>query len=205
MSENTQATPTITLSQEQYKALMERMAKLENASIGSPVVRPNEAKSRKVTVLFVENQPIIGFANRGTSRIPQYVYPGKLDPEHSKEWIPYVDVLVRNTSKEPGALPLCFSIPFTDLMNNADPIECAVEKIEEKDWHITDGVTTGRTYQEGTYFMIESGIIPLDVKGITRFYTVKLPDGTSVRLHERYVNIVRGKDVVGKQILPPQE
>lgn len=167
--------------------MMTRMAKLENNIIGSPVQRAQTPKNRKVTILFIEGQPVIGYANRGSESHPRYIYNGRQDPQHHNEFIQFIDVLVRNA--DPKALPLCFSLPYTQFLEESEKIECPILKTESKDWTVDQGITTGRTFQEGTYFMIESGIIPVEVKGVTQFFTVQLPDGTEVKLHERYVNI----------------
>lgn len=180
---------TITLTQEQFDALMLRVAKVENSVIGSPVVRPTQPKGRKVTVLLIEGQPVIGYVNRGTAAHPRYIYNGRQDPTRHNEFVQYIDVLVRNP--DPKGLPMSFSLSYVEFLQESEKVECPITDIKEKEWVIDQGVTTGRTYQEGTYYMIDAGIIPLEVKGKTRFYTVTLPDKSSVTLHEQYVNITK--------------
>lgn len=180
---------TITISEAQWKAVQEKLGMLEDKIIGSPIKSPQSPKNRTVTVTFIEGQPVIGYANRGTESSPRYVYNGQSDPQHHNEFIQFVDVLVRNP--DPKALPNCFSIPFTQFLQESEKKDCSILEKSSKEWSVDQGVTTGRTYQDGTYFMIESGVIPVEVKGLTTFYTVQLPDGSAVKLHERYVNITK--------------
>ena len=180
---------TVTLTEGQWTEIQHKLARLEDKIIGSSVPVARKPKGSKVTVTFIEGQPVIGYANRGTETHPRYVYNGTQDPNHHNEFMQYVDVLVRNPN-DPNQ-PHCFSLPYVQFLQESQKVECPITNIEEKEWTINQGVTTGRTYQDGTYYMIESGVIPVEVQGKTRFFTVTLPDGSSVVLHEQYVNITK--------------
>lgn len=158
------------------KKLMERFSREEN-----PTQKQKETKERLVTVFFIADKPVIGYANRGTENRPKYIYE-KRDPMDDKNILAYVDVIVEGREKP-------ISLDYNEFMRECDRKECKVVKVEEKEWTINQGNTFGRSYMEGTYHMIEGVLVPVEVKGMTRIFTVEIPEGGEATIHERYINI----------------
>lgn len=156
------------------------------AKLGGDTRKPDTVKKHKATVFFIENQPVVGYMNRGVENSPVYIYE-KPDPARQGEFLPYVDVVVRNA--DPKGQPTVYSLNYLEFMRECARQECEIVKVDKIPWVINQGVTTGRSFKEGTYYMIEGALVPVEVRGTTNMYTMALPDGTQVTLHERYVNI----------------
>lgn len=154
------------------------------AQVGEPTPKPREIKDRKVVIFFINNEPVIGYVNKGSPNRPVYIYE-KPDPNRPGEYLPYVDVLCRNT-KDPVKLN------YLEFLQESDRQECKILKTEWTEWTENQGRVQGRAFEEGTYNMSETGtIVPVEVKGKTAVFTVQLPDGSQLDIHERYCNINR--------------
>lgn len=173
----------VTVSATELAAIIEMNKKLMEKLSGAPVEKPREITERKITVFFIDNEPVIGYVNRGSEVKPTYIYE-KPDANRPGEYLPFVDVLTRNHLDKP------YKINYIEFLQESDRKECKVIKVEWKPWVINQGRTAARSFEEGTYNMTESGtIVPVEVKGKTGIYTVELPDGSQVEIHERYANI----------------
>jgi hypothetical protein len=163
---------------ERNKQLAEALGNEEKGSYAG--LKPNEIKDRTVRITFVDGKAIKGFVNRGTDTRPSYVYE-KPDPENPKERILYVDVAL-NGVKE------ALSVPYNQLLREGLREECRVVKVKEEEWREVQGQTVQKVVNN--YSTEETGVIvPIEVLGKTRIFTVELPDGGEMDIHENYVNI----------------
>lgn len=178
---------TVTLTMEQWNKIQDTLSKHDKALYGSPIVDAEKAKFHTVKISFVEEQPVIGFVNRGTTSSPRSVYPGRTDPSRPNEFIEYVDVIVRNPADREK--PQVFALPYNDFLRESRKVACKIVSTRIKEIVTQDGVTTGRTFKPDTYIMEERGIVPVIVKVTRRFYTVELPDSTTEEIDEMYVNM----------------
>lgn len=157
---------------------------MERGSTGNPLNRPKETKvtDRTVTVMFVDEKPVIGYVNKGSAQRPIYIYE-KQDPVRPTEYIAYVDVVLLGVDKPK-------TLNYVEFLQQADRTDCKILKKEEKEWTISQGTTVGRRFVEGTYHMVDTdALVPVEIKGKTSVFTVELPDKSSTEIHERYVNI----------------
>lgn len=143
-------------------------------------LKPDEVKENTVRILFVDGKAVQGFHNRGTDTRPSFVYE-KPDPQNPKEVILYVDVIF-NGEEEPVA------VPYNELLRDSLREECKIKKTDVKPWDIVQGKTTQKVVKD--YATEETGIlIPIKVVGETRVFTVALPDGKEMEIHENFVNM----------------
>lgn len=135
-----------------------------------------------MTVLFINGLPVVGYVNRGTDTSPTYIYESP-DPKNTKEMMLFVDVLLKGE-----AAPV--RLGYTEFLREAEKKDCLVKKIDSEPWEIEQGRVEVMTVPEGKYYSTATGIVvPVEIKGVTRFFTVVLPGGEELVLHERYVNI----------------
>lgn len=182
---------TVTVSKAQLDSILAQNAEIleENRRLSQSIVadnqkpntlRPDEVKERTVRILFVDGKAVQGFKNVGTDTRPSYVY-SKPDPENPKERILFVDVLF-NGSKE------AVSVPYNDLLREGIREECKILNEEKKEWDVTQGQTTQKVVKD--YATEETGIlVPIRVIGEKRVFTVALPEGGEMVIHENFVNM----------------
>lgn len=165
----------------QNKILMEKNSELaEGGEDKGKVEAPTEITDRTVSIVFVDDKPVQAFKNRGTKERPAYVYE-KPNPENPKEMILFVDALFPG---EPDAVPLAYN----DLLREGLRENCAILKVEATPWTIGQGKTTKKMVNN--YAMEETGVVvPMEVKGTTSVFTVQLPNGDTMDVHENFVNI----------------
>lgn len=143
-------------------------------------LRPEEIKERTVRIMFIDGKPVQAFANRGTDARPNYVY-SKPDPDDPKERILFVDVLFLGEDKPTP-------VPYNDLLREGEREECKIVKEDKKEWDVTQGQTTQKVVKD--YATEETGVlVPIKVIGETRVFTVKLPNGKEMDIHEKFVNM----------------
>lgn len=137
-------------------------------------------KKRTVRILFMDGKAVQGFRNRGTDTRPEYVYED-MDPKNPKERILFVDVYFYG-EKEPE------TVPYNDMLHNGIREECEILDTKEKEWSNRHGMTVRKVVNN--YATEETGVmVPLEVLGKTRTFTVKLPGGEEMAVHENYVNM----------------
>lgn len=162
------------------KDLTAKVAQMEGQSGG--VYKAPSAKERTATVSFVNGKPVIGYVNRGTTTKPMYVYEAP-DPQNPRDRKLYVDLILEG-QKDP------VKVGYMEFMTEAEHKECLIVKIDKDAWEQTQGVTEKKEVPEGEYYMTASGIVvPVEIKGEIRWYTLRMADGKEIKLHERYVNI----------------
>lgn len=162
---------------DQNRTLMSSATR-EDTSAGT--LKPDEVKENTVRILFVDGKAVKGFANRGTDDRPTYVYE-KTDPQNPKENVLHVDVLFHGEDKP-------VSVPYLDLLRDSLREECKIKKTDVKPWDIVQGQTTQKVVKD--YATEETGIlVPIKVIGETRVFTVALPDGKEMEIHENFVNM----------------
>lgn len=148
-----------------------------------PTLLRKEVEEKTVRVAFIDGKPVIGYKNRGTETRPQYAYE-RPDPENPKEMILYIDVLLDGVDE---AQP----IRYKELMNEAEHTPCKVLKTESKPWEVLQGTVEAMQLPEGDKYRMESKgyKTPVGATGVTRTYTVQLPDGKELKISDQYVNI----------------
>lgn len=177
----------IQVPESEFKSLVQGMKKMQGelASMKVEDGKPKLAKQvtdRAITVCFVNNKPVIGYVNRGTEDKPSYIYEGP-NPARPTEYILFVDVILKG-EKDP------LKLQYIEFVEQSEKHECLVTGTRKEPWETVSGTTDRVTVPEGAYYMTPTGVIvPLEVRGVISFYTVTLPDGTSLELHERYANI----------------
>jgi hypothetical protein len=168
---------------EQNKQLIEENKKLrEDGSSPSRRIL-KEVTDRTVKVAMVDNKMVVGYANKGVESKPQYVYE-KPDPKDPKNMLLYVD-LILDGEKDP------VSVNYNEFIDQAERVKCKVIKVEDKQWKIQQGWTKKKEIDG--YSTVELDFdVPIDVIGVTRFFTVELPvdrGGKQITLHESYINL----------------
>lgn len=169
----------------QNKELLTRNRELADAvgnikDVPDGVKQPKAVTDRTVRVLFLEGKAVLGFKNRGEDTRPVYVYE-KADPVKKDEVNLFVDVILAG-EEEP------VSTNYNDLLHDAERRECKIVKVDEQEWRVVQGQTSKKVVNN--YATEETGImVPIEVLGKTRTFTVALPDGEEVAIHENYVNM----------------
>lgn len=166
--------------QKNQQEMAKKIAGLESGD------KPKIMKSPKehlITVSFVNGKPVVGYVNRGTPDKPVYIYEA-VNPKKPSEYLLYVDVILKGDEQNPVRLV------YLEFMEQAERHECLVTKTRDEPWETFSGTVNRKTVPEGEYYTDELGIVvPLEVKGVIKFYTVRLPDGKEIELHERFCNI----------------
>lgn len=179
----------VSISEADFKELLRQNAEMISAlkQNGSNFVgvRRNPTKERNVSVLCIDGKPVIGYVNRGgDENRPTFIYEGP-NPDDPKDRILFVDVILKGMDK-------AVKLNYVDFLREAERKICKVLKTEEKPWSVEQGEVEVTEQPDGEYYTRGTGIyVPAGTKGVTRFYTVEMPDHSELTLHERYVNIAR--------------
>jgi len=162
---------------EQNRALLTNQTKDEGRMDS---LRPEEIKKRTVRIVFVDGNAVQAFDNKGTAQRPSYVY-NRPDPKNPKEPLAYVDVYFFGEDK---AVP----VPYVDLLREGTREECTILKTDIKEWDMVQGQTTQKVVKD--FDTQDTGIlVPIRVIGEKRMFTVALPDGKEMDVHETFVNM----------------
>jgi hypothetical protein len=169
----------------ELKALMEQNRELmrqiqeKTQDNGSPIKVHRPITKREVSVRFISNKPVIGFANKGVESRPTFVYKAP-NPSDPKESIEFVDVILLG-DKEP------IKVPYLDFLRDSDRRQCTVLETKEEPWEIEQGSVRQKSIVD--YSSIETDIIvPVLITGVARSFVV-LIDGNRVEINEKYVNM----------------
>lgn len=187
----------VEISQDQLQALIDNQAKTEaelkrlakeNAEIKGLASEGGTKKLKEVSERYAEVRmldgfAVIGFKNKGTERRPRYIYE-KPDPLDPKKNVNYVDVILENGEVK--------TIKHEEFLEDAERVKSLIVNIKEQPWEINQGQT--RRKEVDGYSLLELDyVVDLVVKGITRTYTLRLPeadfDGREVEIYEDYVNM----------------
>lgn len=180
---------TVTVPKSEFMSIVENMNKMQseiaslkaNNNSGKPV---KVAGGQTVTISYVNGKPVVGYGNHGSSDKPQYIYEAP-NPMRPNEYLLYVDVIIQGVEKP-------IKLLYNEFMEQAEHHVCTVVSVRKMPWVVTGDEVTKKVVGESEYATTDTGIIvPMEVKGETRFFKVKLPDGSELELHERYVNINR--------------
>ena len=191
------STDKVEIDPAQLKALIDNQAKLEgdmkklqkdNAELKGLSSEQGARKLKEVTeriaeVRVLDDKAIVGFKNKGSERRPRYIYE-KPDPLDPRQNVNYVDVI-----DEDGKV---ITIKHEEFLEEAERVRAKIVNVKENPWVINQG-STRRKELDG-YSLVELDfIVDLEVKGITRTYTLRLPDdgfdGREVEIYEDYVNM----------------
>lgn len=181
-------TVTVSKSELEYlvasnKALREDVNNLKkSAGEDEPTLLNKEVREHKARVTFIDGKPVVGFVNKGTDRQPLFVYE-EVNPLNKSETILYVDVLLHGVKE-------AYKIKYADLMRNAQREECLIKSFKEEDWENIQGKVEESRLEGDDFTRSGTGrIVPIGATGKTRLYTMVLPNGTELELHEAYLNI----------------
>lgn len=144
-------------------------------------------KEHTVSICFVNDKPVIGYANKGTASRPTYVYALR-DINDPKREVLYVDLLLHG-QKEPIK-----QVSYNDFVRDAEVHHCIILETHKDEWVYETGVTGKKVIKDEDWrsYMEETGeVVPLEVRGVKRTFTVQLPDGSKMDIDENYVNIKR--------------
>ncbi len=179
----------------EFKALMEQLSALTNRvkeveDRRTPVdentggfKRPSDLK-RKVTILFIDNKPVVGMRNQGSEQRPQMLIE-KPDPNDPRRRVLRGDLLVKNLKA--GTIETIKDVDFLEFTREADRKECVIIEHKRFDWLKEQGMVNAVEVKD--YRTIEKDtVVPVDIVGFTSTYVVDI-EGTPVEIHENYVNI----------------
>lgn len=147
-----------------------------------PVLRDeDEEKKIKVRVCFIDDKPVLGFANRGSEARPTFIYerPHPTDPNKR---IGYVDLRVEGEDSP-------ISVEYTEFMREADARELLVVDVKEEPWTIEQG-TVSKKIWNGDAMVETDQLVAVRAKGVHRTFVVERPGGGEpITISEDYVNI----------------
>lgn len=139
---------------------------------------------KKVRLRTIDGKVVVGYRNRGTEAKPLYIVE-KVDPNDKNNRILYVTLILEDKTE--------LEVNYNEFLIESPSTEALVKETEEKEWVIEQGTTRQRQYEE--YSMIETDVIvPVEIIGKTRFFTVEVPETAEMKarhltIHENYVNI----------------
>lgn len=167
------------------KALTERLERVEGLinPEGTGTMRVlRRIKDHNVIVRCIDGKVVLAYKNRGTDGTPMFIYT-KPDPKDPTQKLEYVDVILEGMKTGES-----MTLPFGDFRKQSERVTAKVIDTKEKEWEMNQGMTKKR--EVDNYSMTELDFdVPMDVVGKVRMYTVELPSGRRVTIHENYVNI----------------
>lgn len=172
------------------------------ATAADTVTERNRRRDRIVTVMFVNNKPVVGLANVGSAEEPVRVYelPDATDP---RKMVLYVDLLLLN---DDGSTERVKKVPFMDFLQNGTRRECKVVKIDKKEWEMDFGTTEQKRVEGDEYKMKEMGTeVDVIVTGVDMVYKVEIAEGRVIDLAEEYINMARATKKPMKQVISTVE
>lgn len=179
----------VSMSVEELQAMIAEgiRSALESGEAGGSVRTMRKVSDRRVEVRFINNKAVLGYANRGSSSRPLYVYT-KPDPKDPRKDIEYVDLILEGMTEKDKPI----SVDWKEFRKESVRASCRISKIDIKEWDMTQGVVRKKEVEE--YSSVELDFdVPLDVSGSIRLYTVEVPADfggkRNITIHENYVNI----------------
>lgn len=162
----------VSIPQEQFNSLMERIERLEKGDSRPKVVKPKYYTARVWFLDDEKKQLVVGYGKNREDRRPDgstymSVEIFYKDGEETKsKWLPWIDF--RNSGKyEVGKI---LEIKPT-------------EEVKQ------DGYTTLKNVDYENYKTIDTGIeVPMEVTTVIRNYKIELPNGQVVELNESALN-----------------
>jgi hypothetical protein len=176
----------VSLPKSALDQIMAQLAALQQA-VGTPSVqKATEIKNRTVVVRYVDDKPVVAFANIGHPSTPVYTYE-KPNPLKPSEMILYARIIMLD---EDGEKEAPIEVQYLEFMNHSRKVTCKIVKSDDKKWSDIQGETE-KTKVDWDKFKTEStgDIVALKVEGITRTYTVEDPTGRVYELAEQTINI----------------
>ena len=174
---------------EQNRKLSEQVQEVinQNQATQPPVRKPGEIRRSRVDILFLDGEPIVGLANRGSEQNATRLEEVE-DPKQKGHYITFADVVTRNKQ---GKETVHRNINWLELTNEGDRKSCPVLKHRSETWYIDLGRVQQQVLEEGKYQMRDTGMeVDQTVTGKETYFVVDI-DGTPVEIHEDYVNIVK--------------
>lgn len=163
------------------KALQAEIVTLKKGGTEQKVAR--KPKENIVRITFINGMPVIGYVNRGSKEKPTYIYE-LANPMKPNEYVLQVDVILKGETK-----PL--RVAYLELLEQGERHECVVLEVKKEKWENVEGTVTRKSVPDGEYYLDDTGIVvPVVNEGFVCTYKVRLPNGESLDIHERYVNIV---------------
>lgn len=167
------------------KELTERLEKVEGLinPEGTGTLRVlRRIKEHNVIVRRIDGKVVLGYKNRGYEGSPLFIYT-KPDPKDPTQKLEYVDVILEGMKTGES-----MTLPYGDFRKQSERVTAKVIDTKEQEWEMNQGMTKKK--EVDGYSMSELDFdIPMDVIGKVRLYTVELPGGHQVTIHENYVNI----------------
>lgn len=188
----------------QVQALTQQVAAMSGGNNDQAVeggkVRNRPVRHHNVTILFIDEKPVIGMENVGTELNPSKLYEVP-DPKNSKENILKANLIVRNLKT--GQDEVIKGVNFMELILEGERRECKVLKNRDESWVIEQGVVLKKEVKD--YRTVELDVeVPLEISGTERYFMVEI-DGKGVEIFEDYVNMAKStprpmKQYVGSSI-----
>ncbi len=189
--------PPVTMPGEEFKALMEsmraltlRVAEVENARAPQEVddnttgFKRREVKKRTVSILFVDNKPVVGMKNQGSEQRPQMLIE-VVDPKNTSNRYLKADLFVKDIKT--GKIETITDVNFVEFTREADRKQCPILEDRRRPWLIEQGVVNRAEVKD--YRTVETDTtVPVDIEGISGTLVIEI-DGVPVEIHENYVNI----------------
>jgi len=169
------------------EALSKENKELRGLTSEKGTKRLKEITERRAELRMIDDRIVIGFKNRGTERRPRYIYE-KPDPLNPSTRVNFVDLILEGTeNKKEEIMP----IKHDEFLDESERVSAKIINVKEVPWLIKQGST--RRKEVDGYSLVELDfVVDLEVKGVTRNYTLRLPEefgGREVTVYEDYLNI----------------
>lgn len=167
--------------------MMNKINALTAAVGGVSQQKPEEVKNRIYNVRYVDNKPVIAFANVGHESAPVYVYQ-KPNPLKPTEEVDYVKVILLDPKTGEQEAPM--EVPYLDFIKNSRRVTVKAIKVEKRPWKNRTGEQVEKQKVDWDKFRMEStgDQVELQVAGFTQVFTVEDPEGNKYTLTEQTIN-----------------
>ncbi len=184
--ENQNKDQLVQVPKSQLDAIMAQLSALKQA-IGTPEVQKATAtKEHTIVVRYVDDKPVVGFANIGHPDTPVYTYekPNPLEPTKK---IMFAKILTLNEDDE---LDTPIELPYGDFINQSRRVVCKIIKIDKKPWSESQGEVDKVKVDWDKFKTQDTGeTVQALVNGFHMTYTVEDPSGRVYTLQEQTINI----------------
>lgn len=176
----------VQIPQSQLDQIMAKLSALQDA-VGIPgVQKATKTKEHTVVVRYIDDKPIIGFANIGHPDTPVYTYekPNPLDPT---KMIMYARIILLGEDDQPEA-PI--EVQYGQIQNNSRRVTCKILNIDKKEWKDNQGEIDKVKVDWDKFKTSETGeTVQSLVVGYHMTLMVEDPAGRVYSLKEQTVNI----------------
>jgi len=210
MAENNEG-KTVTLPESEIAAILAQNAELASQvrhlitqgtdqSEDKGLLRAKPVAKSTVTIMFIDEKPVVGIQNQGTELNPVKLVEVP-DPLDKAKRIFRANLIVRDPKTE--KLETISNIDFMDFVQEGERRECDVLKNRDERWVINQGMVQKKEVKG--YRMVELDVeVPALIEGTERYFIVDI-DGKGVEVHEDYVNMAKSTPRAKKEYVGSAE